>query len=137
MASVQTVANVRTGGTMAQIRAEALARAEGGRSFANYVPIFEGFTAKGIPLAEIEPRVNVLTYHAWQAKGRQVRKGEHGVRISTFVPFTPKGPTNPATGPEQGTAPEFVRGPPAAQASRTAHQYNGFPRVPDRSHSGV
>ena len=72
-----------------ELQQEALSRAQGGMSMANYVPIFEGFTAKGIPFDEIIPRVNVFTYHAWRAKGRQVRKGEKGVRVTTWI--TPKG----------------------------------------------
>lgn len=68
-----------------EMAAEALARAEGGVSIANYTPIFEGFAAMGIMPDRIEPRVNVLTYHAWRAKGRQVRRGEHGVKVCTWV----------------------------------------------------
>ena len=41
--------------------------------------------AKGIPEHEIRPRENVFTYHAWRALGRQVRRGEHGVKVLTFV----------------------------------------------------
>jgi antirestriction protein ArdC len=41
--------------------------------------------AKGIPEHEIRPRENVFTYHAWRALGRQVRRGEHGVKVVTFV----------------------------------------------------
>ena len=41
--------------------------------------------AKGIPEADIRPRENVFTYHAWRALGRQVRRGEHGVKVVTFV----------------------------------------------------
>jgi antirestriction protein ArdC len=41
--------------------------------------------AKGIPEADIRPRENVFTYNAWLALGRQVRRGERGVKISTFV----------------------------------------------------
>jgi hypothetical protein len=67
------------------IQTEALIRATTGASVANYSAIFAGFEAKGIPASEIEPRVNVLTYNAWKAKGRQVRKGEHGVRVFTFI----------------------------------------------------
>ncbi len=63
----------------------ALVRAVTGQSMANYGAIFEGFAAKGIPEAEVEPRVNVFTYDAWKAQGRQVRKGEHGVKVVTFV----------------------------------------------------
>lgn len=66
--------------------AEAINRAENGLSLANYAPIIEGFSEKGIPLDEIVPRVNVFTYNVWRAKGRQVRKGEKGVKIVSFIP---------------------------------------------------
>ena len=69
-----------------ELQAEALARAQDGMPNQNYVAIVSGFLARGIAAADIEPRVNVLTYHAWRAKGRQVRKGERGVRVVTFIP---------------------------------------------------
>jgi len=71
-------------------RHEALSRAETGQSWSNYPAIMEGFAARGIPTAEILPRVNVFTYRAWQAKGRQVRKGEKGIRVTTYVKYTKK-----------------------------------------------
>jgi hypothetical protein len=77
--------------TREQVQAEALSRAESGQSMANFVPIFEGFMAKGIPLEDIRPRENVFTYIAWRAKGRQVRGGEHGVKVVTFVPIQREG----------------------------------------------
>src|SRR5579862_2953470 len=64
---------------------EALSRAVNGLSIGNYPAIFGGFVAKGIPQAEIKPRENVFTYQAWRALGRQVRRGEHGVKVVTFV----------------------------------------------------
>jgi hypothetical protein len=64
---------------------EALSRAVNGLSLGNYPTIFGGFIAKGIPEAEIKPRENVFTYQAWRALGRQVRRGEHGVKVVTFV----------------------------------------------------
>ena len=64
---------------------EALARAEQGISLANYPAIIEGFISKGIPASAIEPRVNVFTFNAWKAKGRFVKKGEHGVKVVTWV----------------------------------------------------
>ena len=67
------------------IQAEALNRAVVGQSVANYPAIFEGFLAMGIAESDIMPRENVFTYNAWKAKGRQVRKGEHGVKVVTFV----------------------------------------------------
>ncbi len=65
---------------------ESLQRAISGPSLANYPLIFEGFAAKGIPEADIKPRENVFTFHAWRALGRAVRKGEHGVKICSWIP---------------------------------------------------
>ena len=67
------------------IQQEALTRAATGESLGNWPAIFAGFTAKGIPESDIRPRENVFTYHAWRALGRQVRRGEHGVKVLTFV----------------------------------------------------
>lgn len=72
------------------MREEALSRAVGGISMTNYPAIIEGFAAKGIAMDDIRPRENVFTYHAWLALGRQVRKGEHGVRCLTFVHYESK-----------------------------------------------
>ena len=71
--------------TIQEIRQTALVRATSGSSALNYLPIFMGFMEKGISENEIIPRENVLTYHAWQAKGRHVRKGEHGVKVTTWI----------------------------------------------------
>ena len=79
---------------------EALSRARTSFSMANYVPIILGFVEKGIPEADISPRENVFTYHAWRALGRQVRKGEHGVKVTTFVPMKRK-ERDKATGEEK------------------------------------
>ena len=68
-----------------EMQQEALDRAIGNQSTSNWGAIFAGFAAKGIPEADIRPRENVFTYHAWRALGRQVRRGEHGVRVITFV----------------------------------------------------
>jgi len=72
------------------VQTEALDRARSSNSTANFSAIFEGFELKGIPAADIEPRVNVLTYNAWKAAGRQVRRGEHGVKVCTWVSMTKK-----------------------------------------------
>ena len=68
-----------------QVQQEALSRAATGQSLTNWPAIIHGFMAKGIPESEIRPRENVFTYHAWRALGRQVRRGEHGVKVVTFV----------------------------------------------------
>jgi antirestriction protein ArdC len=73
--------------TELKMRAEALARAAGGESVANYATILHGFTDRGIAEAEIRPRENVFTFHAWKALGRHVRKGEHGVKVLTWIPI--------------------------------------------------
>jgi hypothetical protein len=74
--------------TKQEIQAEAIDRARNGQSVMNYAAIFEGFMAKGIAESDIEPRVNVLTFHAWKAVGRSVKKGEHGVKVVTFIDTT-------------------------------------------------
>ena len=76
--------------TKDQVQQEALSNARNNESMRNYPAIYEGFTSKGIPESDIIPRVNIFTYQAWRALGRQVNKGEHGVKISTFVPMTKK-----------------------------------------------
>lgn len=64
---------------------EALDRATQNQSLANYPAIIDGFLEKGIHEADIQPRVNVFTFNAWKALGRSVMKGEHGVRIHTWI----------------------------------------------------
>jgi len=83
-----------------EMQQEALSRAVGNQSTANWAPIFAGFMEKGIPEDDIKPRENVFTYHAWRALGRQVRRGEHGGKVTTWVPMKDKGePTvDPTTG---------------------------------------
>ncbi len=75
--------------TAKETPAETLARIQNGFS-KNDALVVALFAARGIDPAEIEPRENVLTYRAWQAKGRQVRKGEKSVRISTYIPVPAK-----------------------------------------------
>jgi hypothetical protein len=70
---------------LAHLQAEALDRAQNGQSFTNFPAIFDGFIAKGIPEADIKPRENVFSFAAWKALGRSVKRGEHGVRIVTFI----------------------------------------------------
>jgi hypothetical protein len=85
MEANQTVAMHHPQGKAIQQRQEALKRAISGQSFSNFPAIFAGFTAKGIAESEIKPRENVFTYGAWKAQGRQVRRGEHGVKVVTFI----------------------------------------------------
>ena len=73
-----------------QIQQEALSRAVGGQALTNWPAIIHGFMAKGITESDIRPRENVFTYHAWRALGRQVRRGEHGVKVLTYVSIKDK-----------------------------------------------
>jgi len=72
------------------LQQEALDRATSGESMSNYPALFDGFIEKGIPEEDIIPRVNILTFHAWKAKGRKVKKGQHGVKLLTWVSMTKK-----------------------------------------------
>src|SRR6185437_2604454 len=82
-----------------EIQQEALSRAASGQSLTNWPAILNGFTAKGIPETDIRPRENVFTYHAWRALGRQVRRGEHGVKITTWV--TPRDKREDSANPDE------------------------------------
>jgi hypothetical protein len=66
-----------------EIAAQALSRARTSQSMLNYASIIAGFSERGIE--DIRPRENVFTYHAWQALGRQVTKGQTGVRVNTWI----------------------------------------------------
>jgi len=68
---------------------EALSRARGNFSMANFGQVIAEFAARGIPADEIHPKDNVFTFHAWRALGRTVRRGEHGVKLTTFAPLPP------------------------------------------------
>lgn len=48
--------------------------------------VIEEFGKRGIPASEIIPRVNVLSYRAWIALGRQVCKSPNGVKLHSFLP---------------------------------------------------
>jgi hypothetical protein len=71
--------------TKSELQAEALERARASQALTNYPAIYQGFMAKGIAEADIKPRENVFTFHAWKALRRSVKKGEHGVRVVTFI----------------------------------------------------
>src|ERR1700719_114657 len=99
---------------------EALSRATSGMSVSNYPTIYGGFIQKGIPESEIKPRENVFTYNAWRALGRQVRRGEHGVRVLTFIDCQ-------AEERETGQLKERFR---------SSFFYNRLSHLPDRRDSG-
>jgi len=82
--------------TKTEMQAEALTNARSNQSVMNYGAIYSGFAAKGIAEAEIKPHENVFTFHAWKAPGRSVKKGEHGVRVVTFISC--EGKEDPQTG---------------------------------------
>jgi hypothetical protein len=89
--------------TKLEMQAEALDRAENGQALTNYPAIYAGFMAKGIAEADIQPRVNVFTFHAWKAKGRSVKKGEHGVKVVTFIECSST-ERDPSTGEEKASS---------------------------------
>jgi hypothetical protein len=80
-----------------EMQTEALTRAVSGQSLTNYPAIFQGFMEKGIPESEILPRENVFTFNAWKALGRVVCKGEHGVRVVSYIDIKAAKP-DPETG---------------------------------------
>jgi len=76
----------------AELDRAALSRARGGASVFNEAMAVAEFVARGIPEADIRPRENVLTFNAWRALGRYVRKGEHGVKLTVWVPVVEDDP---------------------------------------------
>ena len=64
---------------------QALTNAKNSKSFVNYDAIFNGFMEMGIAPDAISPRENVYTFNAWKALGRIVSRGQHGVKVVTFV----------------------------------------------------
>lgn len=56
-----------------QMQREALDRASNPRNIINMQMVIEAAAARGW---DAEPGMNVLTFNAWKAKGRYVRKGE-------------------------------------------------------------
>jgi hypothetical protein len=120
-----------------QIQAEALDRAASGQALSNWPAIFAGFAAKGIPEAEVKPRENVFTYHAWRALGRQVRRGEHGVKVTTFVALDRDGDA-PVAGDtaEDDAAPDRRRAGRRPWTATVFHVSQTDPIQPDREPIG-
>jgi hypothetical protein len=71
--------------TSSELASNALTRARSSQATSNYAALFDGFLSMGIPADAIQPRVNVLSFHAWRAVGRTVRRGEHGVKLVTWI----------------------------------------------------
>ena len=71
--------------TKQEVQQAALSRARTSEGISNLPIIYACFKAMGIPDTEIKPRENIFTYNAWRALGRQVLKGQHGVKIATFI----------------------------------------------------
>lgn len=69
---------------------EALNRIQSKRS-QNDIAVIYQFAACGVPVENIEPRVNVLTFNAWKAKGRRVAKGATGQRVTVWIPVEKDG----------------------------------------------
>ncbi len=65
--------------------AQALDRARHCRGRENIARVYSAFLDRGIPEEDILPGENILTFRAWKALGRFVSKGQHGVRLLTYV----------------------------------------------------
>jgi len=106
---------------------EALQRIQSMGFGKNDALVIMGFSERGIPAEQIDPRHNVLTFNAWKAKGRVVAKGAISVRAITWIPCKDKdkdtkslrpknvflfheSQTNPKDAPK-GTAPAAANNP--------------------------
>lgn len=79
-----------------QINAEALQRAQNCHSLQNMARVIAACQERGYQVPAV-PGENVLTFRAWLAKGRAVKKGEKGIAVCTFKPVKRR---DPATGQE-------------------------------------
>jgi len=95
-----------------EMQRAALARARNCSSAANVIAVTGAFAARGIPESEILPGENVLTFHAWRALGRTVRRGEHGVRVNVVIQT--EGKQDAATGEAE----------PGRKLLRSAHVFH-------------
>lgn len=77
---------MKTAATATASQEEALISARSRSGTMNYGAILSGFSEMGIKIEEIRPRENVFTFKAWLALGRVVKKGQHGVKVCTFIP---------------------------------------------------
>lgn len=64
---------------------EALARARAGCSPTNTMIVLTEMQTRGF--TDVRPYENVLTFDAWRGAGRTVKRGEHGTKITVFVPM--------------------------------------------------
>ena len=64
---------------------ETITRIISNPSIANFETVIKGFIEKGIKPEEIKPKENVFTYKAWKELRMQVKKGEHGVKVLTWI----------------------------------------------------
>ena len=64
---------------------EALNRAQNCRSDYNISLVINHFSDLGIDEENILPGENVLTFAAWKALNRYVKKGEHGCKVITYI----------------------------------------------------
>lgn len=71
----------------AEAAQQALERAVNSSSEENDRLVIAAFRERGLPEQEIRPRENVLTFTAWKAKGRVVKRGEKGVAVPTLVEY--------------------------------------------------
>lgn len=68
---------------------DSLARIRSGHSKNDFLAIM-AFADLGVDVLDVEPRVNVLTYNAWKAEGRQVARGARSVRVPVWIPIKAK-----------------------------------------------
>lgn len=67
-----------------EVAMQSLKRIQESTSEANVPFVIAAFANRGIAVEDIKPKENVLTFNAWKALGRYVKKGEKGVKITTM-----------------------------------------------------
>ena len=57
-----------------------------GTPMVNIATVLQEFASRGIFQSDTTPATILLPYHAWAALNRHVRKGQHGLRVTTITP---------------------------------------------------
>jgi hypothetical protein len=104
---------------------EALQRIQSMQMCQNDVIVIQAFADAGIPAEDITPRLNVLTFKAWKAAGRQVAKGAKSLGITVWIPM--KGKKSAGAASENGGDGKKPRGGMRPKLTRLFHECQTIP----------
>ena len=68
-----------------KMTAEQATTFENGYSTASILIVTQALQERG---CDCQPYTDTFTYNRWKAQGMQVQKGEHGIKLMTYIPVT-------------------------------------------------